>query len=118
MEGTTEHPVRRWLRTASPVWSTLYASLSAFCLYTCVYAFRKTFAAATFESLGIGFKEWMVISQVIGYALSKFIGIKVISEIAAGSRTLGILIMVTIAGISWLLFGLVPKPYNLIFLFT
>jgi hypothetical protein len=50
--------------------------------------------------------------------LSKFIGIKVISELKAHSRSLGILIMVSIAGISWLLFAIVPPPYNVIFLFT
>jgi hypothetical protein len=99
----------------------VYASITAFCLYTCVYAFRKTFAAATFDGLsyaGIGYKSWLVISQVVGYGMSKFIGIKVISELKAHSRSYGILLMVAIAGTSWLMFGLVPAPYNIIFLFT
>lgn len=99
----------------------MYASITAFCLYTCVYAFRKTFAAATFDGLsyaGIGYKSWLVISQVVGYGMSKFIGIKVISELKAHSRSYGILLMVAIAGTSWLMFGLVPAPYNIIFLFT
>lgn len=54
----------------------------------------------------------------MGYALAKFIGIKVISELKAHSRGFGILLMVAIAGISWLLFALVPAPYNIVFLFT
>jgi hypothetical protein len=86
-----------------------------------VYAFRKTFAAATFEGLayaGISYKVWLVTFQVLGYALSKFIGIRVISELRAGARSVGILIMVIVAGVSWLLFALVPAPYNMIFLFT
>lgn len=66
---------------------------------------------------GVSFKVWMVIFQVMGYMLSKFIGIKVVSELGAHSRAKGILLMVTIAGLSWLGFALSPTPYNLIFLF-
>ncbi len=118
---SSEHFITRWLRDANPVWFTLYASVSAFCLYTCVYAFRKTFAVATFDGMayfGISYKGLLVISQVLGYALSKFIGIKIISELKATSRSVGILLMVSIAGVSWLLFALVPAPYNIVFLFT
>lgn len=110
-----------WLKQTNTFWFTLYASLTAFCLYTCVYAFRKTFAVASFEGLayaGIDFKVWLVTFQVIGYAMAKFIGIKVISELKAHSRGFGILLMVGIAGISWLLFAVVAAPYNIILLFT
>jgi len=116
-----ESRIASWLKHTNGFWFTVYASLAAFCLYTCVYAFRKTFAAATFEGIsywGIGYKELLVIFQVIGYALSKFIGIKVISELNARSRSAGILLMVGVAGISWIFFALVPAPYNIIFLFT
>ncbi len=109
------------LRRAHPVLFTLFTALSAFCFYTCVYAFRKTFAAATFSGLefvGITYKVWLVTFQVIGYALSKFIGIKVISELRAQARSLGILWMVGIAGLSWFLFATTPAPYNIIFLLT
>lgn len=118
---STEHPITRWLKNTHGIWFTIYASLAAFCLYTCVFAFRKTFSVATFEGLvfmGIGYKIWLVTFQVVGYALSKFIGIKIISELKATSRSVGILLMVSIAGVSWLLFALVPPPYNFIFLFT
>lgn len=112
--------INNWLKHTHGIWFTIYASLAAFCLYTCVYAFRKTFAAATFEGLffaGISYKVWLVTFQVIGYALSKFIGIKVISELKAHSRAFGILLMAGIAGTAWLLFALVPAPYNIVFLF-
>lgn len=117
----SEHFITRWLRTSHSIWFTIFTALSAFCLYTCVYAFRKTFAATTFEGLSfwsVDYKSWLVIAQILGYGLSKFIGIKVISELKTQSRAQGILLMVTIAGISWFLFGLVPAPYNIIFLFT
>ncbi|HYG18995.1 MAG TPA: DUF5690 family protein [Ohtaekwangia sp.] len=116
-----EHLLTRWLRECHPFWFTLYASVAAFCLYTCVYAFRKTFTAATFEGMffnGVSYKVWLVIFQIVGYGLSKFIGIKVISELRPNARAIGILSMIGIAGISWLLFALTPAPYNMIFLFT
>lgn len=119
MKPTTS-TISNWLKQTHGIWFTIYTSLAAFCLYTCVYAFRKTFAAATFEGLlfaGVSYKVWLVTFQVIGYALSKFIGIKVISELKAHSRAFGILLMTSIAGASWLLFALVPAPYNIIFLF-
>jgi Family of unknown function (DUF5690) len=121
MVSYSESRITSWLRNTSGFWFALYATIMAFSLYTCVYAFRKTFSVATFDGIsyaGISFKVWLVTFQVIGYAFSKFVGIKVISELKATSRSVGILIMVAIAGISWLFFGLVPRPYNIIFLFT
>jgi Family of unknown function (DUF5690) len=90
-------------------------------LYTCVYAFRKTFSVATFEEIafwGISYKVLLVIFQVVGYACSKFVGIKIIAELKSASRANGILLMISIAGCSWLFFAVTPAPYNLIFLFT
>lgn len=110
----------KWLTHANPFWFSCYAALTAFCLYTCVYAFRKTFSVATFEEIafwGVSYKVLLVMFQVVGYACSKFAGIKIISELKASSRVSGILLMISIAGISWLFFALVPAPYNLIFLF-
>lgn len=115
-----EHRITQWLRVTNGFWFTLYAAGSAFCLYTCIFALRKTFGVATYEGLvvgGVSYKVWMVIFQVVGYMLSKFIGIKVVSELGAHSRAKGILIMVSIAAISWLLFALIPYPYNLVALF-
>jgi len=113
--------ITRWLEQTNGVWFSIYAAGSAFCLYTCVYSFRKTFSVATFQEMeywNVSYKSWLVIFQVIGYALSKFIGIKVISELKASSRSTGILLMVSIAVTSWLFFALISPPYNIIFLFT
>jgi hypothetical protein len=121
MVSSRESSITRWLKQTNSFSFTLYATLMAFGLYTCVYAFRKTFSVATFDGisyLGISYKVWLVTFQVVGYALSKFVGIKIISELKAASRFTGILLMVTVAGVSWLLFALVPRPYNIFFLFT
>lgn len=113
-------PITQWLSRTNGFWFSFYTAASAFCLYTCIFALRKTFGVATYENMAVGgvdFKVWMVIFQVIGYMLSKFIGIKVVSELGAHARAKGILLMVSIASISWLFFALTPRPYNLIFLF-
>ena len=113
--------ITSWLKKTNGFWFSFYAAGVAFGLYTCVYTFRKTFSVATFDGLvflGISYKVWLVVFQVMGYALSKFIGIKVVSELNAGKRGRNILIMSAIACISWLFFAIIPPPYNIIFLFT
>lgn len=117
----SESRITTWLKQTNGFWFTLYATAAAFCLYTCVFSFRKTFAVATFEGLmfwGVNYKVWLVVAQVVGYGLSKFIGIKIIAELKAHSRAVGILLMVSIAALSWLFFAITPAPYNIIFLFT
>src|SRR5687768_15818209 len=113
MESAAESVITRKLKSTNAFWFTIYASISAFCLYGCVFAFRKTFPVARFEGIeywGISYKVWLVTFQAVGYGIAKFIGIKVISELKARSRATGILLMVSIAGISWLFFALVPAP--------
>ena len=121
MAMIAESGITRKLKKANGFSFTLYAAITGFCLYTCVYAFRKTFTAATFEGLaywGVDYKVWLITFQVVGYGLAKFAGIKIISELKASARAGGILVMVAIAAASWLFFAVVPAPYNLIFLFT
>ncbi|MDR6197753.1 DUF5690 family protein [Siphonobacter sp. SORGH_AS_0500] len=99
---------------------TLLAGLAAFGTYSCMYAFRKAFAAGTYNHLtlaGIDYKVWLVFAQILGYALSKFYGIKFVSEIKTHQRIQAILGFI---GFSWLAlagFALCPAPYNLFFMF-
>ncbi len=112
--------VTRWLSNTNGFWFSVYTAGSAFGLYLCVFALRKTYNVALYEGYefaGVGYKVWMVLFQVVGYMLSKFIGIKVVSELKASSRAKGILLMSLIAASSWLLFAMIPLPYNLICLF-
>ncbi|WP_290795904.1 DUF5690 family protein [Flavihumibacter sp. UBA7668] len=97
-----------------------WSMVAAFGAYFCVYAFRKPFNAGTYagmEWLGMNYKAVLIIAQVLGYMLSKFMGIKVISELAASRRIVLIVSLILIAEISLLGFGLVSSPYNIIFLF-
>ena len=98
----------------------IWCMIAAFGAYFCMYAFRKPFNAGVYEGLtlwGLHYKTILVITQVLGYMLSKFIGIKIISELKAASRNKLIIILILIAETALLLFGLVPYPYNFICLF-
>jgi MFS family permease len=112
--------VQRWLSGASgPVFSA-YCIAAAFGTYFCMYAFRKPFTAGTFEGLSyrdIELKTILITSQVAGYTLSKFIGIKVVSEIRPALRALGVLLLLAIAEAALLGFAVTPAPWNAAFLF-
>ena len=99
---------------------TVHASLAAFGTYFCMYAFRKPFTVGTFEELsflGVDYKILLIISQVLGYALSKVIGIRFISELTPKKRLPYLFIFILIAELALLLFAYVPQPYNIFFLF-
>lgn len=99
---------------------SVMAAISSFGAYTCMYAFRKAFAAGTFSGLQylhVDYKVWLVIAQVIGYTLSKFYGVKFISELKPGQRAKYILMLIGIAWLSLLFFSIIPAQYNIICLF-
>lgn len=102
------------------LYTILHAIIASFGLYFCMYAFRKPFTIATFEGFsywGIDYKILLIIAQVLGYVISKFLGIKIISELKPKSRGLLLLGMIFFAEVSLLLFALTPKPYAIIFMF-
>ena len=99
-------------KRSNTFWFILYASSAAFSTYFCMYAFRKPFAVASYEQAqfvaGIDFKSALIIAQVLGYALSKFVGIKVVSEMTANYRSVAILTLVMAAQCSLMAFAVVP----------
>ena len=105
----------------SPVWVfVLYVSLASFVVYTCMYGFRKPFTAASFTGIylwGISYKVVLVIAQVLGYMVSKFYGIRFISGMDPSKRAGFIIKLILTSWLSLLLFGLVPAPYNFVFMF-
>ena len=97
----------------------IYGGLTSFGTYFCMYAFRKPFAVATFEGLslwGVDYKIILIIAQVIGYMLSKFIGIKVISELTPNKRIYYLIGLILLAECSLVFFAVIPPPYNFIFM--
>jgi hypothetical protein len=103
----------------------VYTMVAAFAAYASMYAFRKPFTATGYEGLNaftlfgvvFSYKPIAVISQLLGYMSSKFIGIKVSSEASRGRRVPLVLGLILFAEVMLLLFAVVPAPWNLIFLF-
>lgn len=98
----------------------LWAGGTALLSYSLVYALRKPYTAAAFadyEVFGMDYKVVVTIVQIIGYVISKFIGIKLISELRAKDRLKFILLSVLMAQLSLVLFGLLPVPYNILGMF-
>lgn len=93
----------------------IFSALIAFAAYTCIFAFRKAFNVAAYEGhtvLGLDYKIVLVITQVFGYMSSKFYGIRFISEMKRAGRGRLILLLVGLSWVAWLLFALIPPPYN------
>ncbi|PSL45592.1 hypothetical protein CLV51_104298 [Chitinophaga niastensis] len=97
-----------------------WSMVAAFGTYFCMYAFRKPFNAGTYSGdhfFGMDYKAILIIAQALGYMSSKFIGIKVISELKPKNRQRLIIGLIVFAEISLLFFGLARAPYNFVFLF-
>ncbi len=114
--------LKAWLSRAHPAVFTLFAGLAGFSAYFSMYAFRKPFSAATFDHVAgwtflLDYKVALVIAQVAGYALSKLIGVKVVSEISASRRGLAIVALIGMAWLSLIVFPLIPAPWNVAALF-
>ena len=88
--------------------------------YFCMYAFRKPFAAATFAGQHVGeleLKIALVISQVVGYALAKFLSIKFVTELSPDRRSMALLALIGTAEASLVVFGLAPPAGRVAALF-
>ncbi|MFY7829001.1 MAG: DUF5690 family protein [Flectobacillus sp.] len=98
----------------------IFASLTAFFTYLCFYPFRRAYTAATYENWlywGIQFKILMITAQVLGFAVSKGIGVKYVSEMLPENRSKNLIIMLALSWGAYFLFALTPAPYNLAFIF-
>ena len=114
---TSEQPRSHSQFSAS--WA-FWATLAAFTTYFCAYAFRKPFTAALFtdsQFFGFDFKFLVVTTQVIGYSLSKFIGIGVIAGMPPAGRARALLVLIGLSELALVLFGLLPRPWNIVCMF-
>ncbi len=94
--------------------------IAAFGTYFCMYAFRRPFAAGTYSDVQIwtvAYKPVLITSQVFGYALAKFLGIKVIAELQPHRRAFFLVGLIACAEAALLLFALTPTPFNFVWLF-
>ena len=98
-----------------PWFFTLWCVLAAFGAYACMYGFRKPFTAAGYG--GAGTKAWLVGAQVLGYMLSKVVGVKVIAEMTVARRARTLLGIIAVAEAALLVFAVTPAPFNAAWLF-
>ena len=112
-------PARRH-RAMSDLLFILWAGGAALLAYSLVYALRKPFTAAQFDGLtffGMDYKVAVSIMQLLGYVLSKFLGIKFISELKPAGRLRFIIGAAALSEVSLVFFGLLPVPWNIVMLF-
>ena len=98
----------------------LVAALAAFATYFSMYAFRKPFTAAGYSTQllwGYQLKTVLVTAQVLGYLVSKIVGIRLIAETQPSQRPRNILLLIGLAEVALLLFALVPLPWKPLCLF-
>ncbi len=96
-----------------PAW----ALFAAFGTYFCMYGFRKPYTAAIYSNavfFGIDYKFLLIIAQTIGYVIAKWVGIKMVSEIKPGQRIKMLLVLIFFAEFMLLVFGIVPRPWNIL----
>ncbi len=92
----------------------------AFATYFAMYSFRKPFAAAHFSDetfLGLDLKSALIVSQLIGYALSKFLGIKFNSEMTPQRRVWALVFLIAWAEVALVLFAVLPPSGKVVALF-
>jgi hypothetical protein len=111
-----------WLRKTSPALFTAFAMFAGFSTYFCMYAFRKPFAAARFDGLkflgtSVDLKTAFVISQIVGYTVSKYIGIKVCSEAQRGQRAVMLVFLILAAEAALTAFAVLPDNLKVVAIF-
>jgi phosphonate degradation associated HDIG domain protein len=114
--------LRDKLTTAPKPALIAYATAAAFATYFCMYAFRKPFAAARFDGeqfLGgeIALKTAFVVSQLLGYTVSKYIGIKVCPEVRPGRRAGALVLLILAAEAALVLFAVLPRDLKVVAIF-
>jgi hypothetical protein len=87
-----------------------------------MYAFRKPFSVAIFGSVpgwhfALDYKIALVLAQVLGYAVSKMIGVKFIAEVMPNRRPAAIVVLIFLSWLALLLFAVVPAPWNVTAMF-
>ncbi|MEA3162155.1 MAG: hypothetical protein QOD95_3703 [Gammaproteobacteria bacterium] len=110
------------LEKANPVLFTTFAGLAGFAAYFSMYAFRKPFSVAIFGSVpgwhfALDYKIALVLAQVLGYAVSKMIGVKFIAEVTPNRRAAAIVVLIFISWLALLLFAVLPSPWNVFAMF-
>jgi hypothetical protein len=112
----------RYLEAAPASVFVLYAITVSFSTYFCMYGFRKPFAAATFQGEAffgsfLELKSAIVISQIVGYAISKYVGIRVCSELPSRHRSLALAVLIGVSLSALAVYGSLPGDWKVLAIF-
>ena len=125
MAATPQEPtgaIGKYLAKAPTGVFVAYAIFVSFSTYFCMYAFRKPFSAAKYEGLQfmdteVQLKTAFVISQIIGYTISKYLGCKVCSEVSRSNQAKALVGVILIAFVALLGFAVLPENLKVIAIF-
>jgi hypothetical protein len=125
VEAGAPGAVRLWLaRAEAPIFTT-YTVVAAFGTYFSMHGFRKAFPVGKFAGSvllpyagSLDHKTLFILAQVLGYCVSKFLGIKVVSEMKRAGRAWAIIACIGVAEAGLLLFGLLPAPFSAVGMFV
>jgi phosphonate degradation associated HDIG domain protein len=111
-----------WLAKAPKLVFIAYGIAAAFATYFCMYAYRKPFAVARFDGeqfLGgeITLKTAFVVSQLLGYSASKYIGIKVCPEVPPSRRAGMLIFLILCAEAALVFFAILPPNLKVVAIF-
>lgn len=107
-------------RLISDTLFVLWGGGAALLCYSLVYALRKPYTAAGFDGMeifGVDYKVAITVTQIVGYLIAKFAGIKIISELKRPRRLAFIASMGLVAELALVAFGLLPQPWNMFAMF-
>lgn len=85
-----------------------------------MYMYRKPFTAGTYESMelwGVDYKIVLLVAQGLGYALSKFAGIRIISELDYTRRIRLFSLLIAFAWLALVGFAFLPPAWGSLMLF-
>ena len=98
----------------------LYAAIVIFLTYTCCYAFRRPFTAGIYteETLaGFDLKILYVLAQIMGFAVSKFLGTRLLPSLPSNKRIHCLAGMLVFCEFTWLGFAILPPILKLLCVF-
>ncbi len=99
-----------------------FAIAASFSTYFCMYAFRKPFAAANYLGSSpvfsdVQLKTGLIIAQLLGYALAKYVGARILPSLSNRSRAPSIIALILVSWLALLGFALFPGVAQLLMLF-
>ena len=108
------------LASAPNVVLALYAAIVIFLTYTCCYAYRRPFTAGIYEGetlVGFDLKILYVLAQIMGFAVSKFVGTRFLPSLPSDKRIQVLAGMLVFCELTWLGFAVLPSILKLVCVF-